>query len=92
MWLGSIRTALCTFAFIAACLSARSCNLAHSHALLFYCPNTLQSTSMTTYYIGRPCVRLLVRAFVRSFVCSFVCLLVRAFVRAFIRSFVECTA
>ena len=40
-----------TFAFIAACcVSARSCNLAHSHALFFYLPNAIQSMSMTTLF------------------------------------------
>ena len=50
-WFASIQTALCKFAFIAACLNARSCNLAHSHALFVYCPNTLQWMPMTTLFI-----------------------------------------
>ena len=72
MWFGSIQTALCTIAFIAARLSARSCNVDHSHALLFYCPNTLQSMSMTTFFY--------LRLFVRAFVCFFVYSCVRLLV------------
>ena len=57
---GSKQTARRAFALIAACLSARSCNLAHSYALFFCCPNTLQWMSMTPLL------------YLRLFVCSFV--------------------
>ena len=77
VWLGSVQTALCTFAFIAACLSARSCNLDHSHPLFLNCANTLQSTSMTTFFVFVP-------SFPRSFLPSFP--------PSLLLSFVECMA
>ena len=82
MWRDSIRTALRTFAFIAVCVRARSCNLAHSHAIYFYHPNTQPCQWQLLY------LRLFVRSLDRSFVGSLVYLLVCSLVRLL----VECIA